>query len=98
MSESIEQLEERKRRLELETAIAKMERQEKAMNLLSRIPSIARRIAAVVILALGAIGAILLTRGLLFQPHRVRAEDNLISGAIYLFPLVAVLLWKFLRR
>lgn len=98
MTESIERLEERKRRLELETAIARMERQERAMNVLSRIPSIARRIGAVVILALGAIGAILLVRGLLFQPHGVRAEANLIAGAIYLFPLVTVLLWKFFRR
>lgn len=37
MSESIEQLEERKRRLELETAIARMERKEKAVAIASTV-------------------------------------------------------------
>lgn len=61
MTESIEQLEERKRRLELETAIARMERQEKAAALAStlaaRAPVFIGRLvyAAAILLAVGGL-------------------------------------------
>jgi len=46
MTESIEQLEERKRRLELETAIARMERKEKAVAMASTFAAIAPAVLA----------------------------------------------------
>jgi len=94
MTESIEQLEERKRRLELETAIASMERKEKAVALASTVAAGAPAFLA----KLGYIAAVLLAAcGLLSGFYWVESRsftnpkgELLAQAILFLIPLAAI--------
>lgn len=93
MSESIEELEARKRRLELKADIAKLELKNKVGGALSEAPSAFRDLIRMLVLVAGAIGAVLLIASFFYRPTELMP-----AGFLFMSPLLGDLAWRLLRR
>lgn len=94
MTESIEQLEERKRRMELEASIANMQRKEKAYELASRVPGLLAKAGVAFVYFLAFCGT--LSAFFWFQSlSRSYPKGELLAQAIFFWaPLLGLYFWR----
>lgn len=98
MPETIEQLEEKKRRLELEAAIASLERKKETIRVISKTPAILSKVLYLLAVILAAIGSTMFLLGIAYELDGLRAPRDLLIGALLCTPLAALLFWRRARR
>lgn len=98
MPDTIEQLEEKKRRLELEAAIANLERKKEAIRVISKTPAVIFKMAYLLILLLAVVGSTMFFLGIASEINGFRAPKDWLVGALLCTPLGALLLWRNAKR
>lgn len=99
MPDTIEQLEEKKRRLELEAAIASLERKKETIRVISKTPAILSKVLYLLAVILAAIGSTMFLLGIAYELDGLRAPPrDLLIGALLCTPLAALLFWRRARR
>lgn len=76
MPDTIEQLEEKKRRLELEAAIASLERKKETIRVISKTPAILSKVLYLLAVILAAIGSTMFLLGIAYELDGLRAPPE----------------------
>jgi len=97
MQDTIEALEDKKRRLELEQAIARLERKARASAFLSKLPARLYKALFAISALLAAAGTYVFLRGLLNEGSRPWASEIMVAGTAYWIPLLILCVWHHLR-
>ena len=98
MPDTIEQLEEKKRRLELEVAIASLERKKETDRVISKTPTILFKVLYWLAVLSAIIGSTMFFLGIAYELDGLRSPKDWLIGALLCAPLVGLLLWRNARR